>query len=253
MNNPLATLCDQFLKERHYFKNVTPATLTWYRVAFKNYQATVTADSPSIPTKATLQEFVIRQRDRGVRAVTCNTYIGAMNAFCVWLHQEGHLKEPLKLPKLLAEHRVLVLLTEAQMKTLIALQAEVVGPVAGTSDGAAHPRCGVEDFRGAQPPHRARRFRQSDSQGFGQGPEGEARALLAGAEEAALSVRAVQNQEGHPQRVDVRRLAGESVGKAEQLHVALFVGEEAGTPDVSAGTACDTPLPPTICAKEGTL
>ena len=25
MNNPLATLCDQFLKERTYLKNVTPA------------------------------------------------------------------------------------------------------------------------------------------------------------------------------------------------------------------------------------
>jgi len=127
VNNPLATLCDQFLKERHYFKNVTPATLTWYRIAFKNYQSTLVADSPSLPTKASLQEFVIRQRDRGVRAVTCNTYIGAMNAFCVWLHQEGHLTEPLKLPKLRAEHRVLVLLTETEMKTLIAYKPKSLG------------------------------------------------------------------------------------------------------------------------------
>src|SRR5579862_9841151 len=27
MSNPLATLCEQFLKERHYLKNVTPSTL----------------------------------------------------------------------------------------------------------------------------------------------------------------------------------------------------------------------------------
>jgi len=41
VNNPLATLCDQFLKERAFLKNVTPSTIVWYRVAFKNYQATV--------------------------------------------------------------------------------------------------------------------------------------------------------------------------------------------------------------------
>ena len=37
MNHPLATLFDQFLRERTYLKNVTPRTLIWYRVAFKNY------------------------------------------------------------------------------------------------------------------------------------------------------------------------------------------------------------------------
>jgi len=32
-SRPLATLCDQFLKERTYLKNVTPRTLVWYQVA----------------------------------------------------------------------------------------------------------------------------------------------------------------------------------------------------------------------------
>ena len=40
MNNPLATLTDQFLKERTCLKNVTAATLVWYGVAFKSYRAT---------------------------------------------------------------------------------------------------------------------------------------------------------------------------------------------------------------------
>jgi hypothetical protein len=46
VNYPLATLIDQFLKERTYLKNVTPSTLTWYRVAFKNYRATLPDDAP---------------------------------------------------------------------------------------------------------------------------------------------------------------------------------------------------------------
>jgi hypothetical protein len=54
MNNPLAALCDQFLKERTFLKNVTPSTVRWYQAAFKNYRATV-ADDASVPTKASLQ------------------------------------------------------------------------------------------------------------------------------------------------------------------------------------------------------
>ena len=45
MNHPLAMLCDQFLKERTFLKNVTPSTLRWYQVAFKNYRATLGEDA----------------------------------------------------------------------------------------------------------------------------------------------------------------------------------------------------------------
>ncbi|HKF69342.1 MAG TPA: hypothetical protein VKB36_22515, partial [Vicinamibacterales bacterium] len=96
MNHPLAKLCDLFLQERRYLKNVTPSTLVWYQVAFKNYLTSVDVDAPPLPTKASLLNFVVQQRDRGVPPVTCNTYIGAMNAFCRWLQEEHHLAEPLK-------------------------------------------------------------------------------------------------------------------------------------------------------------
>jgi site-specific recombinase XerD len=127
MNNPLATLFDQFLKERTYLRNVTPATIVWYQVAFKNYRATIADDASTLPTKGTMQQFVIRQRERAIRPVTVNTYIGAMNAFCMWLHQEGHLAERVKLPKLRVEHRVLAVLTEAQMRALIAYKPTSLG------------------------------------------------------------------------------------------------------------------------------
>ena len=122
MNHPLATLCDQFLQERRYLKNVTPSTLVWYQVAFKNYFASIDVDSPALPTKASLQQFVIRQRDRGVRPVTCNTYMGAMNAFCRWLHEERHIAEPIKLKKLRVEQRVLQLLNDTQLRHLLAFK-----------------------------------------------------------------------------------------------------------------------------------
>jgi len=115
----LAHHFDQFLKERRFLKNVTDSTLVWYRVAFTNYATDVAADPAPLPTKATLQAFVVRLRERGIRPVTCNTYIGAMNAFCRWLHDEGHAREHVKIPKLRVERRLLTLLDDAQMRALI--------------------------------------------------------------------------------------------------------------------------------------
>jgi len=89
-------LIDQFLKERTYLQNLSEPTLVWYRVAFKNYPALVPANA-GLPTKAMLQQFVVALRERGIKPVTCNTYVGAMNAFCAWLHQEGHAPERVKL------------------------------------------------------------------------------------------------------------------------------------------------------------
>ncbi len=86
---------------------------------FKNYQALVPAADATLPTKATLQHFVIALRERGIKPVTCNTYVGAMNAFCAWLYQEGHARERVKLAKLRVERRLLTLLDDAQIRALI--------------------------------------------------------------------------------------------------------------------------------------
>ena len=70
MNHPLSKLFNQFLTERRYLKNVTDLTLVWYRVAFS---ATIPNDAASLPTKATLQQFVISLRERDIRPITCKT------------------------------------------------------------------------------------------------------------------------------------------------------------------------------------
>ena len=127
MNNPLATLFDRFLKERTYLKNVTSATLRWYRIAFKSYRKAIPDDAAPLPTRGTLQEFVIRLRDRGVQPITCNTYVVAMNAFCAWLHEEGHAAARVKLPKLRVERRVLSVLDETQMRVMIGYKPSSFG------------------------------------------------------------------------------------------------------------------------------
>jgi site-specific recombinase XerD len=112
MNNPLATLFEKFLKERTYLNNVTPSTIHWYQTAFKNYRATLVAGPPPLPTKGSLQRFVVAMRDRGLKPITCNTNLVAMNAFCLWLHQEEHAPERVKLPRMRVEKRVLQLLDD---------------------------------------------------------------------------------------------------------------------------------------------
>ena len=114
---PLAERFEQFLTERRYLKNVTEATLIWYRVAWKNYPRSNPPAGP--PSKASLQQMVIGLRQRDVKPVTINTYITALNAFCLWLYQEGHAAERMKLSKLKIEQRVLTLLDDAQMRALI--------------------------------------------------------------------------------------------------------------------------------------
>ena len=141
VNHPLATLFDQFLKERLYLKNVSERTLVWYRVAFKNYHALVPATS--LPTKATLQQFVVALRERGIKPVTCNTYVGAMNAFCAWLHQEGHAGEHVKLAKLRVERRLLTLLNDAQ--TGVAREGNWWGRLRPPRIPSRRPRCPVDE------------------------------------------------------------------------------------------------------------
>jgi hypothetical protein len=65
VNHPLAALFDQFLKERRFLKNVTEATLVWYRVAFTSYTSAIASDAASGSDEATLQRFVVRLRERG--------------------------------------------------------------------------------------------------------------------------------------------------------------------------------------------
>ena len=55
---------------RTYLKNVTERTLVWYGVAFKSYVALVPGAASSLPTKATMQQFVVALRERGTKPVT---------------------------------------------------------------------------------------------------------------------------------------------------------------------------------------
>src|SRR6478672_7571601 len=98
------SLFRDFLAQRRYLNNVTPSTIEWYETAFKAWQRAHGTLDPTL-TKAALQQFVVSVRQRGVKPISCNTYIKALNAFGLWLHEEGHTTERLILPLLRFEKR----------------------------------------------------------------------------------------------------------------------------------------------------
>lgn len=87
---------DQFVRERTYLNNVTPKTREWYQTAwkaFKRFQVEAAPRSEQAPliSRSDLQQFVVHLRERGVKPVSCNCWLRAMNAFCGWLHTQGVL------------------------------------------------------------------------------------------------------------------------------------------------------------------
>jgi len=80
----------QFIKERKYLSNVSPATIEWYEQSLR------WLDSES-PSEAQLKDLVIRMRVKGLKATACNCRIRAVNACLKWSglpHRIPRLKEP---------------------------------------------------------------------------------------------------------------------------------------------------------------
>lgn len=96
----------QFIKERKYLTNVTPATIQWYEQSF----AWLGTESPS---DVDLKDFVIRMRERGLKATGCNCRIRAVNAYLKWAGS------PHRIPKLKEPQLVLPTFSQAQVTLLL--------------------------------------------------------------------------------------------------------------------------------------
>ena len=80
----------QFIRERQYLSNVTPATLEWYTHAFKWLPS-------EAPSQDELKNAVLRMREKGLKATGCNSAIRAINAYLKWSgasQKIQQLKEP---------------------------------------------------------------------------------------------------------------------------------------------------------------
>ena len=62
---------------------------------------------------------MVALRDRGVRPVTVNTWLRAINAYCRWLQEEGVIRERVTLRPLKLERRFVKTLDEKALRAII--------------------------------------------------------------------------------------------------------------------------------------
>src|ERR1700681_2924303 len=115
----------QFIRERQYLPNVTPATVEWYAHSFKWLH------TPS-PSQDELKDAVLRMREKGLKATGCISAIRAINAYMKWSGS------PLKIPQMKEPQIVLPTFTAAQVSRLVNLEAERFLPTQAAS-ACAHP------------------------------------------------------------------------------------------------------------------
>ncbi len=67
----------EFLRERRYLHNVSPATISWYTHALKWLPS-------ESPTQDELKDTVLRMREKGLKETGCNAVIRAVNSYLHW-------------------------------------------------------------------------------------------------------------------------------------------------------------------------
>jgi len=114
-------LYEQFVKERTYLKNVSPATIQWYWSSWRPFSPFL-SECPSVTSaiKAGVLEGIAHLKEAGVKAVSINTYVCSLNAFLSWAHAEGHLQERVRLARLKAEQKIVSTLTDSQILSILA-------------------------------------------------------------------------------------------------------------------------------------
>lgn len=96
----------QFIKERKYLCNVSPATVEWYEQSLR----WLTVESP---TDTDLKSLVLRMREKGLKPTACNNRIRAVNAYLKWSGS------PLRIPCMKEPQLVLPTLTASQVSLLV--------------------------------------------------------------------------------------------------------------------------------------
>ena len=108
---------EQFIRERQFLANVTPATIEWYRNSLKWLH------TPA-PSQEDLKDAVLRMREKGLKATGCNSTIQALNCYSHWVNVGADIKcgsgcrHP-KIPLLKVPQLVLPTFTEQQIRLLV--------------------------------------------------------------------------------------------------------------------------------------
>src|ERR1700719_275732 len=103
----------EFIMERKYLKNVTPATIAWYEASFKSFQG--------CENRPDYVKRIAELRERGVSAISVNTWLRAVNAYLNWKGAD------FKLPKLKEEQKILATLKPEMVSVLLWMSTSSLG------------------------------------------------------------------------------------------------------------------------------
>lgn len=108
---------EQFSRERQYLTNVSPATLEWYKHSFK-------WPPTESPIEDDLKAAVLRMREKGLKATSCNSAIRAINAYLHWSTAGADVKcspacRHLRIPQLKEPQLILPTFSTAQVTRLV--------------------------------------------------------------------------------------------------------------------------------------
>ncbi len=115
---------EQFIRERQYLTNVTPATVSWYTYSLRWL--------PGEPHARGIEDAVVRMRDKGLKATGCNSAIRAINAYLHWCYNSRIKCSPvcthLRVPQLKEPQLVLPTFKPEDVRKLVAYRPKGFSP-----------------------------------------------------------------------------------------------------------------------------
>src|SRR5690349_5143106 len=109
----LDKLFDEFLREKKYIQNCSKNTLRFYDRAYKTYRKVIESDA--VPTQESLNDFIVKQRERGMSVGCLNVHIRGVRAFVRWLIANKHADATLHLSELRDVKKVLRSFTDEEL------------------------------------------------------------------------------------------------------------------------------------------
>jgi len=109
-------LFSQFVREKVFLKNISPATVKAFKDCERAYKRTI---GDNLPTKQNLKEFVIQLQESGIAVTTVNYYIRSLNSFLTWMLENEYITEPLRIKKLKEPEKTLKTFSDEQLRLLL--------------------------------------------------------------------------------------------------------------------------------------
>jgi integrase/recombinase XerD len=121
----MEVLYEQFIRERQYLLNVSVKTVDAYRWAWRAFEPALKGKVEV--SKTDVLKRIAELRTQGLSAVTVNTYLRSVNAFCNWMLKEGYVATLTKLPRLKEERKVLQTFSDTHITKLVSFRGASFG------------------------------------------------------------------------------------------------------------------------------